>query len=210
MNVEKEKVKHFFNNLEYGTKKKEFYMKSLFSKIISVVPLKNKSVLDTGCGEGDFLFRAEPFISKGVGLDISTRMINIGRKKNKSRKLSFRVGDAENLPFNSKQYDIVVSIDLLEHLSNSKKAILEACRVSKEKCILITGNPLWFPMFWLLEFLHLKLPEGPHHWVGADEISNVSRIVGAEIELNTTFFPFPILDKFSIPSPCKWNLFSRY
>src|SRR5580698_11541489 len=52
-------------------------------------------VLDLGCGTGDLLAALDP--SLGVGVDLSSKMIEAARRKYPG--LDFRVGDAEDEAF---------------------------------------------------------------------------------------------------------------
>jgi SAM-dependent methyltransferase len=52
-----------------------------------------------------------------------------------SALVEFKVGDAENLPFADKSFDIVISSHVLEHLPNFEKGWQELCRVARHKII---------------------------------------------------------------------------
>lgn len=92
-----------------------------------------KRILDAGCGNGrHIIFFAEQGINV-YGLDISKEAIEIANAWLAKRKLKadLRVGDIKKLDFNDKFFDIVISSEVLDHVtfSNAKKAIKEVKRV---------------------------------------------------------------------------------
>src|SRR4030067_1078897 len=66
------------------------------------------TVLEIGSGTGDLLNALAP--SRGVGIDISPRMVEIASRK--YPHLTFRVGNAEDLPLTEK-FDYIVLSDVL-------------------------------------------------------------------------------------------------
>ena len=95
---------------------------------------KDSSILDVGCGKGfmiyDFL-KLIPNLKKISGIDISKYAID-NSKEEISKFL--RVANANDLPFDDKSYDYVISINTIHNLDlfNCKKAIKEISRVSKK------------------------------------------------------------------------------
>lgn len=92
------------------------------------IEFKGKKVLDVGSGTGIFLKILKKEFGKKIdrtGLDVSL----IGKKYYKGIK--FVEGEATKLPFRNNLFDIVFSIDVLEHLVNPQKAFEELYRVTK-------------------------------------------------------------------------------
>ena len=94
--------------------------------------LKSKAkTLDVGTGDGK---RVNILREKGyeaIGTEINQYRINND---------TIIYGDTENLPFEDNTFDMVSSIDVLEHVKNPVKALSELFRVSKEFVIIsITG-----------------------------------------------------------------------
>lgn len=101
---------------------------------------KDTTLLDVGCGNGFFTFYFAK-ICDVTGLDFSKQMLAI----NPHSKLIY--GQAENLPFSDKSFDIVFCSNLLHHLDKPKKAMQEMKRVSKKYIIISEpnrNNPLLF------------------------------------------------------------------
>ena len=90
-------------------------------------------VLDVGCGTGDFLRLLAPIISPGsaVGVDLSETMIAEARQRSPENidNLSFRVGSVLDLPFSAASFDRVLATQLLLHVPDPVKALVEIKRV---------------------------------------------------------------------------------
>lgn len=113
---------------------KNFRLKSL-----SIVPLKKgERVLDIGCGTGSLtILTGERVGLQGLvaGIDASSPMIRLALKK--KRKIGgtpyFLVSLAEQLPFKSESFHLIIFSFVLHHLSfkGKQKALREAWRLLK-------------------------------------------------------------------------------
>ena len=95
-----------------------------------------ESVLDAGCGPGDDLFdMVEQVVPGGrlVGLDASEVMIAEARRRAAQRSLpiTFKVGEANALPFPDATFDVCRAARLLEHLPDPRGALSEMVRVTR-------------------------------------------------------------------------------
>ena len=91
------------------------------------------SVLDIGCAKGFMLHDFQRIVPgiKVAGIDISTYAIAHAKE---SVKAFARVGDAKELPFPDKSFDLVISFTTLHNLpiKECKQAIREVQRVSRK------------------------------------------------------------------------------
>ena len=78
-----------------------------------IISLKPSSLLDIGCGFGDFCNDIQKLgVEKVYGLDIaSVKTGNIINNNN----ITFVSGEAHSLPFENKSIDIITSFDVMEH-----------------------------------------------------------------------------------------------
>ncbi|HET7911967.1 MAG TPA: methyltransferase domain-containing protein, partial [Pseudolabrys sp.] len=105
-------------------------------------------VADLGCGSGVFteLLRHQGFQS--VGLDISPRLIQLGRRKYPGLELI--EGDAENLPFESASLDGVLLSGLVHHFPDPRRLAGEVSRVLRSGGRFVAFDPNRMnPFMWL-------------------------------------------------------------
>lgn len=79
--------------------------------LFSLIPdLKNKKVLDLGCGFGEHCIRCiNNGAKKVVGIDISEKMPEAARKENSSPGIDYRNMPMENLSQIDEPFDVVIS-----------------------------------------------------------------------------------------------------
>jgi 2-polyprenyl-6-hydroxyphenyl methylase/3-demethylubiquinone-9 3-methyltransferase len=88
-------------------------------------------ILDVGCGGG---FLTNPLSERGfdvTGLDISPESLATAARHDKTGKVKYIQGDAYALPFPADCFDIVTSMDFLEHVEDPERAVAEMARVLK-------------------------------------------------------------------------------
>lgn len=93
-----------------------------------------KSIVDIGCGTGSMLQMIEQNTDdevKLVGVDLSEGMISEASKKANDR-MTFMVGDVENLPFEDNSFDAVLCMHSFHHYPNPEKAMSELFRICTE------------------------------------------------------------------------------
>jgi len=102
------------------------------------------SAIDIGCGDGGLvisLAKQHPGL-KVVGLDLSDEMLNLARlrtgRAGLGERVTFRRGNAENIPYPDGSFDLVVSTLSLHHWSAPGKVLDEVARVLRAagKCVL--------------------------------------------------------------------------
>jgi len=96
-------------------------------------------LLEVGCGEGNFLRRAQKDFSFACGTDLSAE----GLKNAAGHGLILTRADAQKLPYKNASFDFLVAFDLVEHLPDPGKFFAEAVRILKKggELILTTPNP---------------------------------------------------------------------
>jgi 2-polyprenyl-3-methyl-5-hydroxy-6-metoxy-1,4-benzoquinol methylase len=102
---------------------------------------KGKVVLDAGCGEGigSYIFSEK---AKFVfGFDIDEECIRLAKEKYKRDNLCFLTGSIHEIPFKEGTFDLVVCLEVIEHVEEQEKAIHEMKRVLKKDGMLIISTP---------------------------------------------------------------------
>ncbi|MFB6345532.1 MAG: class I SAM-dependent methyltransferase, partial [bacterium] len=91
------------------------------------------SILDVGCGPGISAFELENIHPEAqvVGLDVAEKMIQraMKEKRNRNSSVDFILGDAETLPFDSNQFDLVTGHSFLYLLDDAELVLREIRRV---------------------------------------------------------------------------------
>lgn len=112
--------------------------------------VKNKKILELGCGKNSHAFNIAKKGGKVYGIDISEVAIEYSKNKIKELNLgnnaSFAVMNAEELDFDNDLFDKIIGSSILHHL-NLEKAIPELSRVLKNNGIAVFIEPLGHNLF---------------------------------------------------------------
>ncbi len=105
---------------------------------------KDARVLDAACGEGYgswFMKQAGAF--RVDGIDLSSKAISTARKLFDEDDLAFHRLDAEEIArkFSENTFDLVVSIETLEHLKNPERFLAALKKVAKRNATIIITCP---------------------------------------------------------------------
>jgi len=98
--------------------------------------IKEKEVLDAGCGHGHLYAWLKNRNVDYLGFDNSKEMLKIAREYFPEAKDRFVFGDIFNASKNFDQRDCVVCVDVLIHLPNPAKALYELWKLTKKTLIL--------------------------------------------------------------------------
>lgn len=102
----------------------------------TVGSLSGMSVLDLGCGEGGFVVALKEKGAKAVGVDLSMDALEIARVQLLARPKLGNPGvlsqvEGHHLPFFDGTFDLVTSVDTLEHIPDLPEFFKEVSRVLK-------------------------------------------------------------------------------
>ena len=128
-------------------------------------------VLEIGCATGQLLAALEP--ARGVGLDLSPRMVEAAKRKHP--ELDFQVGDVEDpatLDSLGGPFDYIVlsdTIGLLEDFQAVLDSLHRLC-TRDTRIVVAYYSKLWEPLLKLAERLGLKMPQVEQNWWSSDDI----------------------------------------
>ena len=91
----------------------------------------NEKILDIASGSGD-IFNLLPISKNLYALDPVSEMHNISRKKNNSKKINYKVGYAENLPYKKNFFQIITCTYGVRNFNNRKNGFSEIYRCLKK------------------------------------------------------------------------------
>jgi len=121
---------HLYRVNRFGKERTE-YLSNFF-------PRKKLKVLDVGCSTGFFLEAAKKKGWYCEGLELNPSAANFGKKR------GLRIYEKDLSKFKSKiKYDIITLFDVLEHLTDPKKIIIQAKKLLKKKGLLYVYVPNW-------------------------------------------------------------------
>lgn len=130
-----------------------------------------RTILEIGCGTGAILASLDPRF--GLGVDISPNMIELAAAKYRDRSnLQFLVAEAERFS-DQRRFEVVIVPDVIEHLYDPAQALAAMTSLMEPQGVLIISmaNQSWEPILDVLEKLRLKMPEGPHTWISAQNLA---------------------------------------
>ena len=122
------------------------------------------SVLDAGCGEGVLLNRVSA--SRLVGIDLDRRRAQLARVANPGAAIA--VADVVRMPFAPDSFELVLLLEVLEHVGDPIAALSEAARVSRRYLLASVPNEPWWRIGNMVRLKYLRqlgnTPEHIQHW----------------------------------------------
>ncbi|WP_413558934.1 bifunctional 2-polyprenyl-6-hydroxyphenol methylase/3-demethylubiquinol 3-O-methyltransferase UbiG [Bdellovibrio sp. HCB209] len=121
-------------------------------------------LLEVGSGAGFFANAASVAGHKVTGLDISRTSLKVAEMMDQTHKVRYVEGDAYRLPFPKDSFDVVVAMDLFEHVSDPEKIISEMSRVLRPGGLLFyrTINKTLISYFWMNKVMKWFLNHAPN------------------------------------------------
>tara|TARA_Y100000816_G_C26105306_1_gene587120 strand:- start:1854 stop:2582 length:729 start_codon:yes stop_codon:yes gene_type:complete len=133
-------------------------------------PLENIKILDIGCGGGLLSEPMSRLGAKVVGIDASSKNINVAKmhaKKN-DLKIDYFCASPETFKTNEK-FDVILNMEIVEHVENVNFFIESCSKLIKKKGIMFIATlnkTLKSYLFAIIgaEYVMRWLPIGTHEW----------------------------------------------
>ena len=137
----------------------------------SAAPLQGLRVLDIGCGGGILSESMAALGAEVKGIDVVEKSINVARQHSRHRGLSidYDYVSVEELVEREEQYDVVLNMEVVEHVANLP-AFMSCCnRLLARNGIMFIATINRNPLSWLFaivgaEYILGWLPRGTHAW----------------------------------------------
>ncbi|MGB2895419.1 MAG: methyltransferase domain-containing protein [Anaerolineales bacterium] len=155
-------------------------------------------VLDVGCGAGVTpCYIARGYGCRVVGVDINEEMIERSRERASRERLTdlvtFRVADAQDLPFDDGLFDAVITESVTAFPEDKQKAVMEYARVTKPGGYVGLNEGTWLKVppppeivAWASQDLGASVkPLTSAEWVGLLEVAGLRNVVVNTYEINT-------------------------
>lgn len=122
-----------------------------------------QSVLDVGCGAGLLTNTLAKEGFQVSGIDLSLPSLEIARKTDTTKSVNYLLSSVYSLPFENRQFDAVLALDVLEHIEHPQKAILEIARVLKPggTFIFYTFNRNYLSYLFVIKAVEWLVPNTP-------------------------------------------------
>lgn len=133
--------------------------------------ITNLNIIDIGCGGG---LTAEPLARLGAnvtGIDAGKDNIKVAKMHAEQSNLNINYihGDIENLPDNNEKYDVVLVLEIIEHVDNPEIFIKLCQKVMRQGGIIIISTinrtiKSYFGAIVAAEYILKWLPKNTHEW----------------------------------------------
>ncbi|MCP4538635.1 MAG: class I SAM-dependent methyltransferase [Chloroflexi bacterium] len=109
---------------------------------------KDTYILDVGCGVGaTACYLAKAYGCRVVGVDLRERMVALSneraQKERVTDRVEFRVADAQDLPFDDAQFDVILCESVATFIQDKQKVIDEFARVVKPGGYVGLNEEIW-------------------------------------------------------------------
>jgi ubiquinone/menaquinone biosynthesis C-methylase UbiE len=103
--------------------------------------VRDKVVLDLGCGIGDGTHELSKYAKKVVGVELDKERLKCAFNNFINTNISYLIMDGCSLGFADNVFDVVASLEVIEHLVKQDKFLSEIKRVLKDSGIVIISTP---------------------------------------------------------------------
>jgi SAM-dependent methyltransferase len=150
-----------------------------------------RSILDAGCGEGFMLWHLQEDGNEARMLGIDNSLAALRWAVDMTLSAHLALADVRELPFGDGSFELVLCLEVLEHLPDPQRGLAELRRVSGDYCLLSVPHEPFFRIANFLRGKHLHAwgndPEHLQNWTA----SGFRRFVESLWEVAWFGFSFP-------------------
>lgn len=134
-------------------------------------PLAGLDVLDIGCGAGLLSESAAALGGRVHGVDVAERNVAIAHRhaRNAGFDISYEHGAAELLLDRPRRYDLVLNMEVVEHVADLPAFMSACCELTRPGGIMVIATinrtiASWISAIVGAEYILRWLPRGTHQW----------------------------------------------
>ncbi|MEE8600560.1 class I SAM-dependent methyltransferase [Euzebya tangerina] len=152
--------------IRFLTKRFLVALDELFDAVADEGPITR--ILEVGCGEGEIAERLRDRFPEASVTALDLPDPDLRREWEKRSGVEFLEGDAHDLQFEDDSFDLVVAVEVCEHLTHPWSGLAEMARVSKRHLVLTVPREPLFRMGNFLTGRHVSsfgnTPGHFNHW----------------------------------------------
>ncbi|MCZ6671566.1 MAG: bifunctional class I SAM-dependent methyltransferase/glycosyltransferase family 2 protein [Verrucomicrobia bacterium] len=154
---------------------------------------ENSRILEWGCGPGELLEALNP--SRGLGVDLSQKMVERAESERGQQKLEFRQGDLHTEGVDE-EFDAVI-LDYLPGYLQDIHVCISNLRQSchpRTRLYILSLNHIYRPLLAIAKFLGMAMKQPESNWLSKTDLCNILELNGFEVLTKATeqIFPFRI------------------
>ncbi|HEY7770189.1 class I SAM-dependent methyltransferase [Longimicrobium sp.] len=148
-----------WKNLYVSEYARGFYVVDTLQKYVPGFATAGARVLDIGCGDAGVLIAFAERGARCAGIELDEKSLERGRLRAEEHgvEVDLRSGVAEALPWEDASFDLVILDNVLEHVTDREKTLLEIRRVLKPGGLLYMVTPKPFSAYSLWNDPHYDL-----------------------------------------------------
>lgn len=153
------------------------YRELLASVYQALIP-PGHSVLEIGSGRGDLLASLKP--ARGVGIDVSERMVEVARERHPDLDFFHAAGETFRA---GEKFDYIVLSDVAP-FGHDLQALFESAAAHahrRTRVVMNTFSNAWRPVLFVLNTLGVRAHHPIRNWVGPKDLENVLALAGLEV-----------------------------
>ena len=128
------------------------FVRSIISKVCECRDLK---ILDLGSGEGG---TSKVLSEDNIVTSLDINKIRIKRQTNTISRFNLLCGSSTSLPFKNNSFDLIILQDVLEHLNNREKLIINIYNLLNDNGMIYLSTPNKFSIINLIADPHWGVP----------------------------------------------------
>jgi ubiquinone/menaquinone biosynthesis C-methylase UbiE len=168
-------------------------LRVVFEQLLSKVILKDKLLLDVGCGTGFFSSAAAERGARVVSLDLGKNLLVETRRKGIDLVVA---ADGARMPIPDSSFDVVISSECIEHTASPQDTVRELIRVLRRGgwLVITCPNAAWRWSCSLASALRLRPYHGLENWPTWSQLRTWTAEAGILIDqqIGLHLFPFTI------------------
>lgn len=122
-------------------------------------------IADIACGGGFLSNDMAQVFSHVSALDASQSSLETAKKNDSTKSVEYSHGDAYDLPYDDESFDVVCTMDFLEHIDDPKRVIKECSRILKPGGLFFyqTFNRNFLSWIVVIKFMEWFVPNTPRN-----------------------------------------------